>query len=320
MQRLVDLAGDPLPSYLFLGPPGSGKFLSVHALMLMMMCSHGGCGRCEICQSIKDGHHPDILILRRAGQQLEVSEAREAVRFAAGVPNYGRWRMVVIPEIHRAALAAPILLKSIEEPPESTMFLLTAEGIGPGLEPVASRCLRVDVPRPTEQQIVAYLMGRGLEASAAKRVSPIAGGRLDRAEMLAEREDIQRYVDLWRSVPQRLRSDPHSLSELAWELESGASGGERKKSGRAGTPIEGAEPASVERRIRNDVFLVGLEAFLSVVIEQERSRAGEQSSTRLDPLISYRAVERAQSSLARNISISLVVRELVFELATHGRS
>ncbi len=318
MSQLATLAVDPLPSYLFAGPSGSGKLSAALAFASMVLCDRGGCGSCDVCAAVRGGHHPDLLIVRRSGQQLEVTEARDAIRFAVGVPNHGAWRIVIIPEIHRAYLAAPILLKTIEEPSSSTIFILTSEGTGSALEPIASRCVRVEVPRPTPNQIASYLRSRGVDATLATRASLLAGGKLDRAEMLAEREEIQRYVDLWRSIPQRLRPDPRSLSELAWELEEGAVSGERKRGGRANSRTEGAEATSSDRRERTELLLLGFESFLSTFLKPSDGPVRGSDSVPLDPVISLEAVERAQVSLARNISHSLVVREFLFDLAVRA--
>ncbi|MGC8481183.1 MAG: DNA polymerase III subunit delta', partial [Acidimicrobiales bacterium] len=137
-----------MSSYLFVGAPGSGKLAIAVDFAAALLCQDGGCGQCETCRSVTTLGHPDVLVFRRSGSNLEISEAREIVQLAQTRPQFGGFRVIIVPEMHRGVHVSSTLLKIVEEPPVTTIFLLTAEGIDRALEPLASRCVRISVPRP----------------------------------------------------------------------------------------------------------------------------------------------------------------------------
>lgn len=294
------------PSYLFIGPPGCGKWEGALAFAASILCPHGGCGECAICVSVTAGTHPDVPTYRRKGAQLEVAEAREIVKGAMTRPQYSSLRVVVVPEIHLARLSAPTLLKTLEEPPPTTIFVLTAEGVDQDMAALASRCVRVDFPRPTVEMVKYYLLAKGLD-EAVDQVALISRGRLDRALALSAQPQLLSYYRLWQSIPNRLRRDPKTLSELAFELEP-----EGSKRSVASTDPAVEDEGSSSRRTKNETLLLGLEAFLA-------SQVSESTAPTLLPRLPMpavlRAVNIAKLSLARNISIPLILREFLFSLA-----
>lgn len=303
--QLGELVAHPSPSYFLLGPPGSGKRAAAIAMAAALLCPEGGCGACTSCRSVASGTHPDLDIAQRRGSSLDVAEVREIVRRIHRTPESSRYRVVIVPEVHLAARSAPALLKSVEEPPPTTIAILTAEGIDHELEPLASRCIRVTLGRPSTEVVSAYLAANGVAPALAREMAQISGGRLDRALLFSSDEGIGRYVKLWRSVPVRLRDDPRALSELAAELEPAAP---RKRSKEEGAAAE-------DRRERSDRVRLGLEVLLaacSSVSTGERS-AGEVAGLPVRAVLD--AVQRASSSLSRNVGIPLVLHELLFDLA-----
>lgn len=294
------------PSYLFVGPPGCGKWEGALAFAAAILCPRGGCSDCAICISVTGGAHPDVSTYRRRGTQLEVAEAREIVKGAMTRPQFSSFRIVVVPEIHLARLSAPTLLKTLEEPPLTTIFVLTAEGVDQDMAALASRCVRVEFPRPTVKMVKDYLLAKGM-SEAVDQVALISRGRLDRALALSAQPQLLSYYRLWQSIPNRLRREPKSLSELAFELEP-----EGSKKAPASAELAGEEEGGSSRRTKNEMLLLGLEAFLSSQVSEATSPT---SLPRLPMPEVLRAVNIAKISLARNISIPLILREFLFALA-----
>src|SRR2546428_319187 len=85
----------------------------------------------------------------------------------------------------RAAAARPALLKTIEEPPPSTVFVILADYLPPKLVTIASRCVRVDFSPLSPAVIAAALEAEGVPAVTASELAEAADGRLDRAQLLA---------------------------------------------------------------------------------------------------------------------------------------
>jgi DNA polymerase-3 subunit delta' len=125
---------------------------------------------------------------------------------------------VVIPDVHLADRAAPVLLKTLEEPPPSTVFVLLAEDLPPTLATVVSRCLPIAFTSLSPDTVAAWLVARGLDQEMADAVAVASGGRLDRARLLAEDPAFDERRRRWRSVPQRLDGTGSAAAGVAADL------------------------------------------------------------------------------------------------------
>lgn len=136
-------------AYLFEGPPGAGKAAAARALAMTLECeTQRGCGRCGPCLKVEAGTHPDVVWFDMTPKGL-TERVRELLTTLGFRPHEGRARVVVFDPAHglapvpERAEAANVLLKTLEEPPADTYFVLvTAE---PRRLPVTvrSRCQRI---------------------------------------------------------------------------------------------------------------------------------------------------------------------------------
>ena len=91
--------------------------------------------------------HPDLHVVERTGAAIPIEAAREIVRRASLSPAEGDRKVMVLDEFHLVSpAAAATLLKTIEEPPPGTYFVVLADEVTPDLVTIASRCVRVDFP------------------------------------------------------------------------------------------------------------------------------------------------------------------------------
>ncbi len=197
-------ARNPVHAYLLCGPPGSGRRAAARGFAAALLCPRGGCGDCDTCRQALAGTHPDLVMVERTGASLGVDEARRLVGLAQRKPFVADRQVLVVADVHLATRSAPALLKTVEEPPPSTVFVLLAEDVPPELVTVASRCVEVVFPPLPPVEIVRWLVGRGVEPSRAELVAEGAGGDLERARLLAEDRGYAARLDLWRSVPSLL--------------------------------------------------------------------------------------------------------------------
>jgi DNA polymerase-3 subunit delta' len=109
-------------------------------------------------------------------------------------------------------------LKTVEEPPPATVFVLLAEDIPNELVTVASRCVEVTFPPVPSVAVEEWLRANGIEAAQAAVVAAGAGGDLDRARLLAHDDGYAARLELWRSVPARLNGDGSVAGQLARSL------------------------------------------------------------------------------------------------------
>ena len=208
----------PVHAYLLVGPPGSGKRTAAVALAAALLCPRGGCGECDVCRRTLAGVHPDLIVVERTGPSITVDQAREVRRLAMRSPNEGARKVLVLVDFHLVREAASVLLKVLEEPPASTVFVILAEQLPPELVTIASRCVRVDFGPLTTEQVVGALVAEGVDPSVAPEVAAVAGGRLDRARLLARDPGFSARREAWRDVPARLDGTGASVAVLAADL------------------------------------------------------------------------------------------------------
>lgn len=187
---------------LFVGSPGSGKKSAAMALCCALVCDDA-CGVCAECVRIKRGAHPDILILEPEGVEYVIEQAREIAAAAAMTPVEAPFRVFIIEQADRMRVeAANALLKTIEEPPGRSVFILLAHTYDAVLPTISSRC-----------QIVPF---RRMSPSAASReLRSLTGANLEDsvAALAAAGGVVMRARDLLSSPP-RMRARELILTTL----------------------------------------------------------------------------------------------------------
>jgi DNA polymerase-3 subunit delta' len=218
VRALRAAAHKPVHAYLFVGPPGTGKLAAAREFAAMLLCPNGGEDGCDTCRRVREGSHPDVAFFEREGAALSIDQAREVSRIAVRSSLEGGRQVVVLPDLHLARDAVPALLKTIEEPPPHTVFIALAEFVPPELVTIASRCVRVEFRPLTDQEIVGALVADGASAERATLVATLAGGRLDRARLLASDEEAESRRRAWETLPARFDGSGATVALLAEEL------------------------------------------------------------------------------------------------------
>jgi DNA polymerase-3 subunit delta' len=216
--QLTAAARRPVHAYLLHGPPGSGKRAAARGLAAALLCPDGGCGHCNTCRRALAGSHPDLVVVERSGASLDVDDARAIVTRAQRRPLESARQVLMVTDVHLAERAAPALLKTVEEPPPSTVFVLVADDLPPSLATIASRCVQVAFEAVSEASVAAWLVARGIDRDLAESVAGASGGRLDRARLLVSDSGFVARQDQWRSVPTRLDGTGARAAVVASEL------------------------------------------------------------------------------------------------------
>ncbi|QDQ96463.1 DNA polymerase III subunit delta' [Tomitella fengzijianii] len=182
-------------SWLFTGPPGSGRSIAALAFAAALQCtSEGapGCGECSACRTALAGTHGDVRRVVPEGLSIPVKEMRAIVQIANRRPSVGRWLVVVVEDADRLTEGASnALLKVVEEPPERTVFLLCAPSTDPGDVSVTirSRCRHVGLVQPPTSAVAQVLRERdGLDEAQSQWAASVSGGHVGRARWLARDE------------------------------------------------------------------------------------------------------------------------------------
>jgi DNA polymerase-3 subunit delta' len=216
--QLRAAARAPVHAYLFVGPPGSGKRAAAQAFAASLLCGEGGCGVCRACTLALAAHHPDLIVVERAGPFISVDQAREIVRQASLSPVEGGRKVLLLVDFHLVQNAAPILLKIIEEPPAGTVFVILTEQVPPELVTIASRCVRIDFRTLRHDEVVETLLADGVDLGRAREIADAAAGRLDRARLLASDPEFEARRRVWRALPGELDGTGATVARLVDEL------------------------------------------------------------------------------------------------------
>ncbi|MDA8297831.1 MAG: DNA polymerase III subunit delta' [Actinomycetota bacterium] len=322
----------PVHAYLFVGPTGSGKREAARAFAAALVCPDGGCGSCASCHDVLAGRHPDVVVVERQGASISVDEARQVTSLAQRSPRHGGRQVVILADFHLVDEAAPALLKTIEEPPASTVFVILADALPPGLVTIASRCLRVEFRGLDEETLAALLVAEGSDPAAAATAAAAAGGRIDRARLLANDPGFAARQERWRTVPERLDGTGMTVAVLTEELLGSADelvvvvkarqeaelkdlAAAAERAGDRGVPGRQAiedRHRREQRRVRTDELRAGLGTLVSAYRSQLRGSEPARETAAL--LACCGAIDTAAELLERNPNETLLLQSLLLAL------
>lgn len=177
------------------GAPGLGKRRFAEAFAALALCEqprHGlACGDCRGCRLWQAGSHPDFLRVQpeKPGGPLKVEQVRQLGSFVGRTSGREGARVVwLAPAEAMNVNAANALLKNLEEPAPSVVFLLVSDAPAGLLPTIRSRCQTVPFPAPARDVALRWLKEGGLDGTGAARALELAGGAPLLAVNLAEPE------------------------------------------------------------------------------------------------------------------------------------
>ena len=133
------------------------------------------------------GQHPDLVRVEPDGRALLVADTERITLEGWRSPVEARRKVIVVDRFDTAEPeAAASLLKTIEEPPVTTTFVLLAEEVPAEHVTIASRCFRVDFPPLADEVVAAAMVADGMDAERAAVLAEAAAGSIHRARLLAE--------------------------------------------------------------------------------------------------------------------------------------
>jgi DNA polymerase III subunit gamma/tau len=193
-------------AYLFVGSRGTGKTSMAKILAACLNCASGPttspCGTCDSCVAIANATSLDVIEMDAASNNSvdDIRDLREKVAYA---PVSGRHKVYILDEAHMLSPQAwNAFLKTLEEPPPRTIFVLATTEAQKVLPTVVDRCHRFDFGRPTVEQVATVLqrvaekegidVGRGALALIARHATGSFRDALGTLEQLVTYDRVGR--------------------------------------------------------------------------------------------------------------------------------
>jgi DNA polymerase-3 subunit delta' len=218
VRRLTQAAVDPVHAYLFVGPPGSTKDEASRAFAALLMAGTDD-------PSLRDarlalaGEHPDVREIERQGARISAEQVADIIRNASLAPVEGSRKVMILHDFHLLdAPAAARLLKTLEEPPASTIFIVLADQVTPELITIASRCVRMVFAALSNDAVTAQLVESGIDPETARIAAEAAEGNLTRARVLATDSGLMGRRDAFAGLATRLDGTGTTVVKLCTEL------------------------------------------------------------------------------------------------------
>jgi DNA polymerase-3 subunit delta' len=167
-------------AYLVICPKAGPAKRVTDEFLMRLYCQNGGCGKCIECQKVLKGH---VDIMRLSAPK--VGEFREAIAFVAEKPA-GIYKAVVIEHAgDMTDSAANSMLKTLEQPPKNTVFILEARSASGVLPTVASRCAAVHITPEADAELKIKKI-LGIDVNTARILSDLSGGFTEEAQKIYE--------------------------------------------------------------------------------------------------------------------------------------
>lgn len=205
----TEIAKGQLPhAYLFHGPRDTGKLSIALTLAKILLCPNNLCHQCAACQQIKAGTHPDLIVMRDDGTSIGIDEVRALIH-KTNLTSQGDRRIVLIEGVERMPVEAQnSFLKTLEEPPGNTLFLMTSTHIKRILPTILSRVRQMSFSLVDDELLRQKLSLRFKEIGDLEEVLQMAQGRPGLAiRLLSEPPTLLAYKEVYNRVEQILKSN-----------------------------------------------------------------------------------------------------------------
>lgn len=202
-------------AYIINGEKSSGKAMLAKTFATAIMCEEGGlepCLKCESCKKIINNCNPDLIKLVRDTEKkadiIRIDEIRlQIVESMYERPYNGNHKVYIIEDADKMNVQAQnAILKTLEEPPEYAVLILTTTNVERLLPTIISRCIVLNM-RPVEDELIKqYLRERGrLLDTGIDIVTAMAGGNVGKARLLSEDEEFNEFqesiIDILKDLP-----------------------------------------------------------------------------------------------------------------------
>jgi DNA polymerase-3 subunit delta' len=189
-------------SIIICGEHGLGKKQIAKVVAAQLMCEKGdgeACGECRSCRLIEHGTHPDFITVKaNENGNYKIEDIRAVTSDAYVSPSEGRYKIYLIPDLDRSVQTLlqiqNTLLKLIEEPPDSTVIILTAKSKEIFLDTIISRTVHLQAEEVPPAAAQAHLMKIGIGSAEAEEAVRRSGGNIGKCIQYVQDENLRRLA------------------------------------------------------------------------------------------------------------------------------
>ena len=209
LRQLEAALAAPVHAYLLVGTVAGDKRAVARTFAGELLAAASAVQGAEAAERhsrrVRQGVHPDVMLVEPEGRALLSAEATAIITEAARRSLEGAGKVIICDRFHTASPAvAASLLKTIEEPPPATTIVLLADDVPPGHVTVASRCVTIRFPAPAPDEVHEWLVRSGVSPELAGRAARAVGSDPGRAADLVTAGNLAERLEAWWSIPERL--------------------------------------------------------------------------------------------------------------------
>jgi DNA polymerase III delta' subunit len=313
--RRAATSGRVAPAYLFEGPDLAAPRAAARAFAAAMLCDATGdrpCGTCRSCRRVASGSHPDVHVQGRDKSTVISVEAMEALLERAHAKPFEGRRQAFLVEPADALAPEGIAryLKTLEEPPASTTFVLVTDRPDRLPDTVRSRCQRVRFPPATADEIAAAIAAVSVDPVRAARIARLSGGSTARAERVAALGLDEAARDLAGAARPGGRGAATVAEDVLAALRAKSASAPEEPSVEAGDDAASTvSPGEGLRRALEDLFHVLCSLARDRVAGRGDEAGGFEGLSRDDAAEALPRLSRLASLVRRNVAPAILLVE-----------